>query len=265
MIRTLWRTQSHRISAKGRRHPDGNLLSMVFRSRAAVAASLLLTAWAAVWAPAARAAELVTLRNGFTVNCSSREIVSADTVRLHLVASEAEPQNYMDVPAGSIAAIEAVPDAPAVKETAAALPVAGVAGIAQRSGETHNVNATLLMAVIRAESAGNAHAVSRTGARGLMQLMPGTAARLGVSDSFSPEENVNGGSAYLDRLLTRYHENIALALAAYNAGPGAVDRYHGIPPYRETQLYVAKVIREWNSLVAAARIAASAPERAESR
>jgi soluble lytic murein transglycosylase-like protein len=86
-----------------------------------------------------------------------------------------------------------------------------------------------------------------------MQLMPGTAAGLGVSDSFAPDQNVNGGTAYLDGLLKRYHDNLALALAAYNAGPAAVDRWHGIPPYRETQLYVARVIHEFNRRIAARR------------
>jgi soluble lytic murein transglycosylase-like protein len=84
-----------------------------------------------------------------------------------------------------------------------------------------------------------------------MQLMPSTAAGLGVADSFEPRQNVRGGSAYLDALLTRYHDNMALALAAYNAGPAAVDRYHGIPPYHETQAYVARVIHEFNRRVLA--------------
>jgi soluble lytic murein transglycosylase-like protein len=84
-----------------------------------------------------------------------------------------------------------------------------------------------------------------------MQLMPGTAAALGVEDSFKPEQNVRGGTAYLDGLLTRYHDQLALALAAYNAGPLAVDKYHGIPPYRETQAYVARVIHEFNRRVLA--------------
>jgi soluble lytic murein transglycosylase-like protein len=79
-----------------------------------------------------------------------------------------------------------------------------------------------------------------------MQLMPGTAAELGVADSFRADQNINGGTAYLDALLVRYHENLALALAAYNAGPAAVDKYHGVPPYRETRVYVARVIREFN-------------------
>jgi len=91
-----------------------------------------------------------------------------------------------------------------------------------------------------------------------MQLMPATAARLGVADSFEPGQNVLGGSAYLDALLTRYHNNLALALAAYNAGPEAVDKYHGIPPYHETRAYVARVIHEFNRRVVAREAAANA-------
>jgi soluble lytic murein transglycosylase-like protein len=100
--------------------------------------------------------------------------------------------------------------------------------------------------VVHAESGGQVKAVSRTGARGLMQLMPGTASELGVKDAFVADQNVEGGTKYLDALLTRYHDNIALALAAYNAGPGAVDKYHGVPPFRETRAYVSRVIREFN-------------------
>jgi soluble lytic murein transglycosylase-like protein len=98
-----------------------------------------------------------------------------------------------------------------------------------KAGHEHNLDVDLLASLVKAESNGNARAVSRAGARGLMQLMPATAKDLGVIDSFKPEENVRGGAIYLDTLLTRYHDNLALALAAYNAGPEAVDRYHGIP------------------------------------
>jgi soluble lytic murein transglycosylase-like protein len=120
-----------------------------------------------------------------------------------------------------------------------------------KAGVDHNVDRDLLASLVKAESNGNARAVSRAGAQGLMQLMPGTAADLGVHDSFRPDQNVQGGSTYLDALLTRYHDNLALALAAYNAGPAAVDKYHGIPPYRETRLYVASVIHEFNRRVKA--------------
>ena len=125
-----------------------------------------------------------------------------------------------------------------------------------RAGTAHNLDIDLLASVVKAESDGNARAVSRAGAKGLMQLMPSTAAGLGVKDSFQPEQNVRGGSAYLDALLIRYHDNLALALAAYNAGPEAVDRYHGIPPYRETHAYVARVIHEFNRRVLAREMAA---------
>jgi soluble lytic murein transglycosylase-like protein len=114
------------------------------------------------------------------------------------------------------------------------------------AGAKHNIDEDLLASVVRAESGGQVRAVSRTGARGLMQLMPATASAMGVDDAFRPEQNISGGTAYLDSLLTRYHDNLALALAAYNAGPGAVDKYHGVPPYRETREYVARVIREFN-------------------
>ncbi len=114
------------------------------------------------------------------------------------------------------------------------------------AGGEHNIDADLLASVVKAESGGQVRAVSRVGAQGLMQLMPKTAGELGVEDAFQPEENIAGGTAYLDQLLTRYNNNVALALAAYNAGPAAVDRYHGVPPYRETRAYVARVIREFN-------------------
>ena len=211
---------------------------------------LLLCALAA--AAPARAAELVTLRSGFAIRCTASEPLSPQTVRLHLGHGD----DYMDVPAASIAAVEAAPDdTPAAAPLKAAEKAPATAEILADSGAKHNVNVALLASVVQAESAGNPHAVSRTGARGLMQLMPGTAAQLGVHDSFAPADNVNGGSAYLDALLTRYHENLPLALAAYNAGPAAVDRYHGIPPFRETQAYVARVIREFNRRVLAANSA----------
>jgi soluble lytic murein transglycosylase len=107
----------------------------------------------------------------------------------------------------------------------------------------HGVDPILVQSVIRAESAFNPTAVSRAGARGLMQLMPKTAVMLGVRDSFNPRENIDGGVRHLRYLLDRYPGNVALAVAAYNAGEGAVDSYRGIPPYAETQQYVRRVLK----------------------
>ncbi len=109
----------------------------------------------------------------------------------------------------------------------------------------HGVSAELAAAVIKAESGFNPQAQSGAGAKGLMQLMDGTARSLGISDSFDPAQNIEGGIKFLSSLLKKYNGNTALALAAYNAGPGAVDKYGGIPPYKETRDYVARVVNFW--------------------
>jgi len=107
---------------------------------------------------------------------------------------------------------------------------------------TFKIDADLLKAVAQIESCFDRKAVSKVGAQGVMQLMPATAKELGVTDSFNAAQNINGGARYLATLLTRYDNNHRLALAAYNAGPGAVDKFQGIPPYPETQKYVEKVL-----------------------
>jgi len=232
---------------------------------------ILITAGAvgalASFATVARAGESVTLRNGFAMQCNRHAQVEGRT-RLYLTAGD---DNYIEFAPEEIVAVAAVPDPPAqvqhgqapdgmglVQETGGAkageearLNAADLLEMLVKAGSEHNLDADLLASLVKAESDGNARAVSRAGARGLMQLMPGTATELGVEDSFEPGENVRGGSAYLDALLTRYHGQLALALAAYNAGPQAVDRYHGIPPYHETRAYVARVIHEFNRRVLA--------------
>jgi soluble lytic murein transglycosylase-like protein len=105
----------------------------------------------------------------------------------------------------------------------------------------YHLSANLVKAVISVESRGDPSAISPAGAAGLMQLMPGTAMTYGVGNRFDAEENVNGGCAYLHDLMARYHNNISLVLAAYNAGPGAVDKSRGVPPFPETRAYVARV------------------------
>lgn len=106
----------------------------------------------------------------------------------------------------------------------------------------HGVDPRLVDAVVRVESDYDPHAVSRRGAQGLMQLMPETVNRLDVGDPFDPEENIRGGVREISRLVDRYAGNLQLALAAYNAGEGAVARYRGIPPYKETRSYVSRIL-----------------------
>jgi hypothetical protein len=201
----------------------------------------------------ARAGERVSLSNGFEMHCD-HHAQAGSQVRLYLSPGE---NSYIEMRPEEIVSIEYVPDpppAPASPQQAkvdAKLSPADLREMLDEAGQAHNLDVDLLASLVKAESGGNVHAVSRAGARGLMQLMPKTATDMGVDDSFKPDQNVRGGSIYLDALLTKYHDNLALALAAYNAGPAAVDKYHGIPPYHETRVYVARVIHEFNRRVLA--------------
>ena len=217
----------------------------------------------------AHAAERVSLANGFSLTCTHHETVEG-RVRLY---TSTDTNSYIEFPPADISAIDTVPDPPPpspadpepARPTPSRLTPVDLHQMLASAGKEHHLDVDLLASVVKAESNGNPQARSHAGAKGLMQLMDSTASDLGVTDSYQPEQNVRGGSAYLDALLTRYHDNLALALAAYNAGPGAVDKYHGIPPYRETRLYVARVIHEFNRRVTARERAAQLSQRAGGR
>ena len=126
-------------------------------------------------------------------------------------------------------------------------PSADVDSLIQTAATRHGVDPNLVRAIVRVESNFNPKAVSRKGAMGLMQLMPGTARSLSVTNAFDPNQNVDAGVRHFKSLLDSYHGNVELSLAAYNAGSGAVRRNNGVPPYRETQAYVRKITQMyWN-------------------
>jgi soluble lytic murein transglycosylase-like protein len=120
----------------------------------------------------------------------------------------------------------------------------------ERSAAEARVDPSLVAAVAESESGFDAGATSRTGATGVMQLMPETAKALGIADPYDPAANIRGGATYLRELLDRFGGNIRLAVAAYNAGPGAVERFGGVPPYAETQAYVVRVLEAFRARIA---------------
>lgn len=199
----------------------------------------------------ASAAELAALRNGFTIRHERHE-VRGDVTRLYVTAAT---DNYVEIPTAEIVSYEKIV-APAVAvpdSTPAPRPAPTLDAVVVAASNLSNIDPDLIFSVIRAESGFNPNAISPKGAQGLMQLMPQTAAQLGVQDPFDPITNVEGGALYLGQLLTRYNNNLALALAAYNAGPQRVEQYRGVPPYRETRVYVSRVIRDFNRKKSAQR------------
>jgi soluble lytic murein transglycosylase-like protein len=212
----------------------------------------------------ATAADLAILRNGNSIRHERRQIVGAVT-RLYLSDSGS---GYIEIPTDQIERFEqdtALAAAPSIaiakteakaapKTSVPAIPPAQAAAITRAelnnmvagAGERHQIDPDFINSVIRAESGFHSNAVSKKGAQGLMQLMPGTASQLGVTNSFDPNSNVEGGTKYLRELLEKYNYDPVKALAAYNAGSKRVDQYHGVPPYYETQAYIARIIRDYN-------------------
>jgi len=193
------------------------------------------------------AGETATLRNGFSIHYERRESLG-ETTRLYLAESA---DSFVDVLTNDIIEIEADKIAPAARQAPAKprppvnrpIQLDEALSAASRSS---GVSTDLLRSVVRAESGFNPKARSSKGAQGLMQLMPATAARMGVRDAFDPNENLNGGARYLQQLLGRYNNNLTLTLAAYNAGPERVEKYHGVPPFPETVSYVTRVLQNLN-------------------
>jgi hypothetical protein len=213
------------------------------------------------------ASDLAILRNGFTIRHESRRVIGSQT-RLY---TSTDRKNYVDVPTADIEHFEtdnsvppldpampvpAASPAPVAPAVVAQTPVAtfplqpqatlSIEQLVKEASEKHKLDPDFITSVIHAESGFNARAISPKGARGLMQLMPETASKLGVANAFDPRANVDGGTRYLRGLLEQYNFDVPKALAAYNAGPHRVDKYRGIPPYYETQAYVARIIKEYN-------------------
>ncbi len=215
------------------------------------AAALFCVVGLALLACPAGAAELAILRNGFSIR-HEHHLVMGTTTRLYFAADDS---SFTDVPTEEITGYEKELLLPALADLHAASstpfgPLKSAPAlneVVNTASAAYHLDPDLVNSVIHAESGFNARAVSPKGARGLMQLMPGTANQLGVSDAFDPQANVTGGSHYLRELLERYNFDLVKALAAYNAGPERVEQYRGVPPFRETHAYVARIVHEYNT------------------
>src|SRR5882762_4837106 len=194
------------------------------------------------------AADFAILRNGFSIRHERHEQIGTVT-RLYLSADGA---SYADVPTEQIEHFEKDLSLPKVElaskaEPAPKAPLVTLDQAIAAGSQRYRIDPDLISSVIHAESNFNSHAVSPKGAQGLMQLMPQTASQLGVNNPFDPQANVDGGTRYLRELIERYNFDLVKALAAYNAGPQRVEQYGGVPPYRETRAYVARIVRDFNN------------------
>jgi soluble lytic murein transglycosylase-like protein len=225
----------------------------------------------------ASAADLAILKNGSSIPFLRKEQDGAVT-RLYI------PGGHMDIPTAEIASYDkddspledsaAATQPTAAQAVPAAMPNATATGtmpalapaqvnidqLVREASTRYRLDPDFVSSVIKAESNFKVHAISPKGAQGLMQLMPGTAAQLGVADPFDPKANVEAGTAHLSTLLDQYNNDPIKALAAYNAGAHRVQQYHGVPPYRETRAYVAKIVRDFNAKKRAQMKASGAAE-----
>jgi len=206
----------------------------------------------------ATGADIAILHNGFTILHDRREALGSIT-RLYTAA---DGSSYVDIATDQIDHFERGSTLPIAVPKPTPKPAQNLDEIINSISARHRIDPDLINSVIHAESGFNQHAISHKGAQGLMQLMPQTATHLGVADAFSPGDNVEGGTRYLRELLERYDFDVIKALAAYNAGPGRVEQYRGVPPYSETRAYVARIIRDFNRKKLAEKKAAAATARA---
>jgi soluble lytic murein transglycosylase-like protein len=232
--------------------------------------------------------EFAVLKNGFSIRHARRETVG-DVTRLYV---SKDGSSFVDVPTVQLDHFEAAPELPATlaaassshtpapapalnfvpsKSTVAPVsnvatgftphPKANLSEVVNEASGRYRLDPDLVNSVIKAESGFNVRAVSPKGARGLMQLMPGTASQLGVPNAFDAQANVDGGTKYLRELLEKYNFDLVKALAAYNAGPQRVARFGGVPPYYETRAYVARIVRDFNKKKVAQQKAAAAAKK----
>ena len=201
---------------------------------------VLVTAFCALLAPSILAGEMVLFEDGRSFQIAKHEAGTEGTWLLHMDGG------VMTVPAARVVGFQDLPPEPEAVPALAGPPAhETIQARAERLAHELDVEPALVAAVIAVESNGDPFAVSPKGAAGLMQLMPATARSLGVNDVFDPDQNLRAGITHLKGLLARYHGDFGLALAAYNAGQGAVSKHKGIPPYRETTDYVVKVLKRY--------------------
>ena len=214
-----------------------------------------LVAALAVLAAAPRAgAEIALLASGQTLKLEGHRVEG------ELLALVLKGGGEVHLPTSAVRGF--VPDE-VIEEVGSPATGAEIARLVEESARRHGLDPALVLAVVSVESGFKPEAVSPKGAQGLMQLMPRTAASLGVQDPFDPEQNVDAGVRHLESLVRLYDGSLTRALAAYNAGQGAVAKYSGVPPYRETRAYVKKVLERYRARAAAAQPGAGGQTQAK--